>query len=156
MVAEKNYVSWVCKRTIPTEQPPLVGKVSVNFFLDRRYHVVSVTDPYGCILGSLDCSCYFCFQVGPQLYSWCWVDPVPDPLLLRKYGSTRNWTWSAIYKIIHGYHDLPASGTVLFAGNNGRNPHSAKFAIPMSLFTSFLRNCTEHIDYWTFFVPHDI
>jgi hypothetical protein len=31
----------------------------------------------------LDRSRYFFFQVAPQLCSWGWVDPVPDPLLLR-------------------------------------------------------------------------
>jgi hypothetical protein len=30
------------------------------------------------------------FQVAPQLYSRSWVDPVPDPLLLRKFGSAGN------------------------------------------------------------------
>jgi hypothetical protein len=30
--------------------------------------------------------------VAPQLYSRGWVDPVPDPLLLRKFGSTGNRT----------------------------------------------------------------
>jgi hypothetical protein len=38
-------------------------------FADIRCHVVSVTDPYGRILGFLDWSCYFFFQVSPQLYS---------------------------------------------------------------------------------------
>jgi hypothetical protein len=42
--------------------------------------VISVTDPYGRILGFLDRSRYF-FQVAPQLYSRGLVDPVPDPLL---------------------------------------------------------------------------
>jgi hypothetical protein len=38
---------------------PLVGEVIANFFADRGYHVVSVTDPYGRILGFLDRSRYF-------------------------------------------------------------------------------------------------
>jgi hypothetical protein len=46
-------------------------------------HVVSVADPCGRILGFLDRSRYFFFQVAPQLYSRGSVDPVPDPLLLR-------------------------------------------------------------------------
>jgi hypothetical protein len=41
----------------------------VSSFDDRRCHVVSVTDPYGRILGFLDRSPYFFFQVVPQLYS---------------------------------------------------------------------------------------
>jgi hypothetical protein len=38
-------------------------------------------------LGFLDRGRYFSFQVAPQLSSRGWVDPVPDPLLLRKSGS---------------------------------------------------------------------
>jgi hypothetical protein len=34
---------------------------------------------------------YF-IHVAPQLTSRGWVDPAPDPLLLRKSGSARNWT----------------------------------------------------------------
>jgi hypothetical protein len=34
-------------------------------------------------LGSLERSRYFFIHVTPQLSSWSWVDPVPDPLLLR-------------------------------------------------------------------------
>jgi hypothetical protein len=36
---------------------------------ERWRHVVSVTDPYGRILGFLDLARYFFFQVAPQLYS---------------------------------------------------------------------------------------
>jgi hypothetical protein len=64
----------------------------VPTFADRGCHMVSVTDPYGRILGFPDLSRYFFFQVAPQLYSRSWVDPVPDPLLLRKYGSAGNLT----------------------------------------------------------------
>jgi hypothetical protein len=55
----------------------------VPTFADRWCHVVSVTDPYGRILGFLDWSRYYFFQVDPQLYSRGWVDLVPDPLLLK-------------------------------------------------------------------------
>jgi hypothetical protein len=41
----------------------------VSTFADRECHVVSVTDRYGRILGFLDRSRYFFFQVAPQLYS---------------------------------------------------------------------------------------
>jgi hypothetical protein len=64
----------------------------VPTFLDRGYHVVSVTDPYDRILGFLDRSRYFLFQVAPQLYSRGRIDPVPDPLLLRKSGNAGNRT----------------------------------------------------------------
>jgi hypothetical protein len=66
----------------------------VSTFADRGCHVVRVTDPYGRILGFIDRSRYF-FQLAPQLYSRAWVDPVPDPLLLRKSGSTGNRTWTS-------------------------------------------------------------
>jgi hypothetical protein len=41
----------------------------VPTFADRGCRVVSVTDPQGRILGFLDRSRYFFFQVAPQLYS---------------------------------------------------------------------------------------
>jgi hypothetical protein len=74
-------------RTFATRPPKLVPT-----FADRGCHVVSLTVPYGRILGFLDRSRYFSFQVAPQLYSRGWVDPVPDPLLLRKSGSSENRT----------------------------------------------------------------
>jgi hypothetical protein len=40
------------------------------------------------ILGFLDRSRYFFSKVAPQLYSRGWVHPVPDPVILRKSGST--------------------------------------------------------------------
>jgi hypothetical protein len=52
-----------------------------QLFADRGCHVVSVTDPYGRILGF--------YQVAPQLCSRGWVDPVPDPLLFF-FRSTRD------------------------------------------------------------------
>jgi hypothetical protein len=41
----------------------------VSSFADKGCHVVSVTDPYGRIIGFLDWSRYFFFQVVPQLCS---------------------------------------------------------------------------------------
>jgi hypothetical protein len=41
-----------------TERPPLVGEVIANF-ADIECHVVSVTDPYGRILGFIDRNRYF-------------------------------------------------------------------------------------------------
>jgi hypothetical protein len=61
-------------------------------FVDKGCYVVSATDTHGCILGLLDRSRYYFFQVAPQAYSQGWVDPVPDPLLLRKSGSAGNGT----------------------------------------------------------------
>jgi hypothetical protein len=54
--------------------------------------MVSMTDPYSCIICFLDLSRYSFFQVAPQLYSRGGVDSVPDPLLVRKSGSARNRT----------------------------------------------------------------
>jgi hypothetical protein len=64
----------------------------VPIFADRGCHVVSTMDIHGHILGFLDQSRYYFFQVSPQLYSRGCVDHVPDPLLLRKSGSARNRT----------------------------------------------------------------
>jgi hypothetical protein len=64
----------------------------VPTFVDRGCCMVNTTDPYGRILGFLHRSHYFFLQVAPQLYSQGWVDPVPDPLLLRKSGSAGNRT----------------------------------------------------------------
>jgi hypothetical protein len=49
--------SVVRERTIPTERLPYVGEVSAKF-AERGCHVVSVTDPYGRILGFLDASVF--------------------------------------------------------------------------------------------------
>jgi hypothetical protein len=46
--------------------------------------------PLGRILGFLDRSRYFVFQVAPQLYSRGRVNPFPDPLILRKSGTSGN------------------------------------------------------------------
>jgi hypothetical protein len=55
-----NSMVWVRERTIPTERPQLVGDVGANF-ADRGCHVVTLTDPYCCILDFLDRSRYFFF-----------------------------------------------------------------------------------------------
>jgi hypothetical protein len=59
---------------------------------DRECRVVSTANSYGHILDFLDRSRYYVFQVAPQLYSRGWVDPVPEPLLLRKFGRAENRT----------------------------------------------------------------
>jgi hypothetical protein len=64
----------------------------VPTFAVRGCHVVSLTDPYCSILGFLDLEPVLFYQIAPQLYSRGWVDPVPNPLLLRKSGSTGNRT----------------------------------------------------------------
>jgi hypothetical protein len=64
----------------------------VPTFADKEYRVVSAADPYGRILIFQDRSRYFYFQVAAHLYSRGWVDPVPDPLLLRKSCRAGNRT----------------------------------------------------------------
>jgi hypothetical protein len=63
----------------------------VPTFVNGGCHVVSVMDTYGRILGFLDRSCYFFFQVA-QLYLRGWMDPVGDLLRLRKCASSGNRT----------------------------------------------------------------
>jgi hypothetical protein len=88
---EKNSMAWVCEQTIrPTERRLLAKLVPTS--ADRECYMVGVTDPHGRILGFIDRNRYYFFQIAPQLYSRGWVDPVPDPLLLRKSGSTGNRT----------------------------------------------------------------
>jgi hypothetical protein len=88
---EKNSVPSVRKRTLPTERPPVVGEVSVNFF---RYRVPrdqrdGSLRPYSRLYRSEP---LVVFQIAPQLYSRGSVNPVPDPILLRKCGSAGNRT----------------------------------------------------------------
>jgi hypothetical protein len=79
-IRKLNSMVWVRGRTIPTERPPLVGEVIVNF--------CGYTVPRGQRDGSLRLYSLFSrqeplrfYHVAPQLYSGGWVDPVPDPLL---------------------------------------------------------------------------
>jgi hypothetical protein len=59
------------------QRPPLVDKVSANFLLIEVATWSAWRILYGRILDFLGRSCYFFFQVAPQLYSRGWVDPVP-------------------------------------------------------------------------------
>jgi hypothetical protein len=83
-----NSVAWSTSELYRPRDCRLSAKL-VPTFEDGGCCVVSATDPYGRILGFLARSRYVFFQVAPQLYSRGWVDPVPDPLLLRKSGSAR-------------------------------------------------------------------
>jgi hypothetical protein len=69
----------------------LSGKL-VSILTDRKCRVVSAKNPHSRILGFLYRSRYYFFQAASQLYWRGWVDPVPDPLLLRKSGSAGNQT----------------------------------------------------------------
>jgi hypothetical protein len=57
-------VALVRERIVPTE---LVGEASANFLRIEECRVVSAAESHGCILGILDRSRYFLFQVAPQL-----------------------------------------------------------------------------------------
>jgi hypothetical protein len=74
-------VALVFKRTI--RRDCRLSEMFVPAFVDRGCCLVSTTDPYGSNFVFLDRNRYFFFQIVPQLYSGGWVDPVPDPLLLR-------------------------------------------------------------------------
>jgi hypothetical protein len=80
-----NSVASVRKRTISNERPPLVGEVSVKLLRIESVAWSAEQIPTAVNLGFLDRSRYFFFHVA-QLSSRGWVDPVPDPLLLRKSG----------------------------------------------------------------------
>jgi hypothetical protein len=93
-------VAVVCNRTIPTERLPLLGEVSANFLQVEGVAWSAQRIPRAVNLGFLDQSRHFFIQVAPQL--WGWVDPVPDPLLLRKHGTAGNRTrdlWTCSQKL---------------------------------------------------------
>jgi hypothetical protein len=76
----------------------------MSTFADRRLSRGEIDGSLQLYSRFLDRSRYFFFQVAPQLYSRSWVDPVPDPLLLRKSGSAANrtldfWTTEAVNAI---------------------------------------------------------
>jgi hypothetical protein len=81
---QTNYTDWA---TTTYQQ------ILVPTFAERRVsrgqHGVTPTVVNLCFI---DRSHYFFFQVAPHLSSWGQVDPLPDPLLLRKSGSTGNRT----------------------------------------------------------------
>jgi hypothetical protein len=61
-------------------------------FAYRGCHKVSAADPSRPYSRISRPEPLFYFRAAPQLYSRGWVDPVPDPLLLRKSRSTGNRT----------------------------------------------------------------
>jgi hypothetical protein len=85
-------VAVVRKRTILTERPLLVGEVSANLCGKRVLRGQRNEYLRPLISVFLDRSRYFYIQVAHQLSSRGWVDPIPDPLLLRKSGMAENRT----------------------------------------------------------------
>jgi hypothetical protein len=87
---KSNSVVLVHERTIPTQLPPLVGSTQLLRIGDVAWSAQRI--PYGRILIFTDRSRYYFFPVAPQLHSQGWVDPVPDPLIIRKSDSAGNRT----------------------------------------------------------------
>jgi hypothetical protein len=89
-------VDLIRERTIPTERPPPVGEVSANFCGYRGVTWSAQRIPTAVNLCFLDLEpLLLLIQVAPPLTSRGsrgWVDPVPDPLLLRKSISAWNRT----------------------------------------------------------------
>jgi hypothetical protein len=139
---QTNSVVWVRERTIPSDRR-LSAKL-LQTFADRGCHVVSVMDPYGRILDFQDRSRYFFFQVAPQLYSRGWVDPVTDPLLLRKSSSAGNRTRASgsVARNSDHWHNVAkhckfdARGTVVPSTATASDP---TFEIEIATFTSAKR-----------------
>jgi hypothetical protein len=116
-------VALVRKQTIPIEQPPLVGEVSANFFRIKGVAWSAQQTPTAVNLGFLDQNRYFSIQVA-QLFSRCWVDPVPDLLLLIKYGSSRNWIrdlWICSQELWPLDHRVKNTSYVSNIGSSGNN-----------------------------------
>jgi hypothetical protein len=91
ILLEQTKTPWSHKWTIPAKLPPLVGEVSVSILQIEGVVWSAHRIPTAVNFGFLDRSCYF-LEIAPQLSSQGWVIPVPDPLLLRKSGSSGNQT----------------------------------------------------------------
>jgi hypothetical protein len=72
------------KRTIHTERPPRIGEFKCQVLRLYGGCVVSATGPHGRWSRSSRLEPLLFVQVLPQLSSRGWLDPVPDPALLRK------------------------------------------------------------------------
>jgi hypothetical protein len=90
VTVKKNSMVWVRQWTIPTEWPPLVGKVIANFLLieGAKWSAYRSLRPYSRFSRQ---ELLLFYQVAPQLCSRGWVDPIPDPLLFFS-GSAGNRT----------------------------------------------------------------
>jgi hypothetical protein len=99
------------------------------------------------ISGFLDWSRYFSLQVAPQLHSWGWLGPVPDPLLLGKSCSAeirtrtfeyvaRNWPLDdrsgryACLWITYSIYRIPLGGGASAVGiATGYRPHGREVGV---------------------------
>jgi hypothetical protein len=102
-------------------EPPLVGEISCQILQIEGCRVVSTVDPPWSLISFSRPEPLLFFQVAPHLCSRGWVDPVPDPLLCRKSGSTGNRTgdlWVCSQELwpldhrggIHGYANQGENG----------------------------------------------
>jgi hypothetical protein len=86
-----NFVAWVREELYWPRGLRLSAKL-VPTFADSECHVVRVANPFARNLVFFRPVQLHFFLAAPKLYSRGWVDPVPDPLLLRKSRSPENQT----------------------------------------------------------------
>jgi hypothetical protein len=93
----KTELRGLSSRANCTDQAPAAYRWSLCQRLRIEVVTWSAWRVAAAVFGFLDRNRYFLFQVASQLYSWGWVDPVPDPLLLGKSSRAGNRTrelWS--------------------------------------------------------------
>jgi hypothetical protein len=91
----KKQTPWplVRKRTIPTERPPLVGEIYCQLLRIEGCRVVSAADPLRSLISVFWTGAATFLSSSALFYPHKgWVDPIPDPLLSRTFGSAGNWT----------------------------------------------------------------
>jgi hypothetical protein len=81
---QANYTDWATATVWRILMPTFAGRG-----VSRGQHCRT---PTVINFSVLHWSRYYFFQVAPHLCEQGWVDPVPDPLLLRKSGNAGNWT----------------------------------------------------------------
>jgi hypothetical protein len=142
-VTEKKKLIWPESMSKP-HQPcnhHLSAKL-VSTSVEKGCHMVSLTHPYGRILGFLDRSRYFFFQGAPQLYSWGWMEPVSDPLRLRKSGCARGWNsdhYTTLTKCTRPTKDCTACLPLCSSGLRleGGDPNTFSFQHRSNMLTNF-------------------
>jgi hypothetical protein len=86
---------------------------------DRGCHAVSVTDPYGRILGFLDPEMLLFLPSSLSVVLTRLSEPVPDPPLVRKSGSAVNRTRTS--GSVAGNSDHYTTNTVQLNNNDDKN-----------------------------------
>jgi hypothetical protein len=100
-----NSVALVRDRTIPTERPPTIGEVSVNF-ADGGCCLVSITHSYGRILSFLDRR-----QTSIMIsqYSWTNITPMAwsaEMYLVAFLPRSSNLQFSVLFSFATSRHEL--------------------------------------------------